>query len=467
MLSASRPVRSWRPAALFAALLLVGAACAPPPTPNATLVVTTTADTFDGVCDADCSLRDAIAASNALALVAGQPNQISVPAGTYTLAATAPIAILKQVIITGAGAATTTLDISSSTVAAPGGVFGPSVPLVINGLSVVSNNVPAADVLASCGTSGPRAVSLFNVAATGLAATTSACDTTVVNSTITGPATVLEPFALAVTNSVVPFGSATISPARITLVSATVTGPSATDGSTQNATVSIQPAGGALNVPVSITTSRFVGVGLQLGGAAPGSINANVLSTSFGMTGPNGPVSLTVGEGSTARILNSTVYGGGAAGALRALGTLSAESVTATTNGPAITVGATGTANVRRSVLSGAGGTCSGTINSLGRNAVVGASCGTPAATDLTVADEAALQLGILDLWGNPTPSLHRQPLPGSPLLDAIPPGPVTDLDCPTDATGGRSIDARGVLRPQGTGCDIGALEVQVTPPPG
>ncbi len=41
--------------------------------------VTTNSDTFDGVCDANCSLRDAIVASNTL------PGAVLVPAGTYLL----------------------------------------------------------------------------------------------------------------------------------------------------------------------------------------------------------------------------------------------------------------------------------------------------------------------------------------------------------------------------------------------
>ncbi|MEK7784651.1 MAG: CSLREA domain-containing protein [Chloroflexota bacterium] len=47
-------------------------------------VVTKTADTNDGACDADCSLREAIVAANA----AAGPDTIFIPAGTYTLTRT-------------------------------------------------------------------------------------------------------------------------------------------------------------------------------------------------------------------------------------------------------------------------------------------------------------------------------------------------------------------------------------------
>lgn len=460
--------RFWKIAAMSAVVLVAGAACAPPPTLNEPLAVTTTADTFDGVCDlTDCSLRDAVAASNALAPAAGIPNRITMPAGAYTLSVSSPIEVLKPLIITGANSALTTLDVTGSTVAAPGGVFDATLAFVLNGIGVTSTDSPAADVLVTCEGHAPRPVSLFNVSTTGLLATSASCDATVVNTAVSGPATVLTPFAFSASSSTVPFPSTTIAPMRFTLVSSTVTGPSATDGSTQNATIDIQAPVGVANIPVNITGSRLVGVGMQLGGTTPGMVTTNVLSSSFGMTGPGGPLSLTVGAGSTAKLVNSTVYAGGPAGALRVGGSLIAESLTATTNGPAIATSAGGTTTVRRSVLSSAtAATCSAPITSLGYNVVVGTSCGAATATDVSVASEAALALSTLDRWGNPTPSLHRLPLAGSPLLDVIPPGLASDLDCPTDVNGGRSIDARGIRRPQGTGCDIGALEVEVAPPP-
>ena len=96
----------------------------------ATYTVTKTADTFDGVCDADCSLRDAIVAANDN----GGTNTITLPAGTYDLtlsganadcsldeggAATSEnicdldVAGYQNLTIRGAGAGTTIINASN------------------------------------------------------------------------------------------------------------------------------------------------------------------------------------------------------------------------------------------------------------------------------------------------------------------------------------------------------------------
>ena len=81
----------------------------------ASFTVTKTADTNDGTCDSDCSLREAIIAANA------NPgaDTITLPAGTYTLSiagagedasATGDLDINGEVTITGAGAGSTIID---------------------------------------------------------------------------------------------------------------------------------------------------------------------------------------------------------------------------------------------------------------------------------------------------------------------------------------------------------------------
>jgi predicted outer membrane repeat protein len=70
--------------------------------------------------------------------------------------------------------------------------------------------------------------------------------------------------------------------------------------------------------------------------------------------------------------------------------------------------------------------------------------------------DGADPQLDPLASNGGPTQT--RAPAATSPLVDAIP-----EADCNPD---GVTTDQRGVDRPQGPGCDIGAVELVPPPPP-
>ena len=88
------------------------------PVNAATFTVTKTADTNDGTCDADCSLREAIASANA----ASDADIVSVPAGTYiiTLAGTddtnalGDFDITNPVNIVGAGSGSTIIQEGTS-----------------------------------------------------------------------------------------------------------------------------------------------------------------------------------------------------------------------------------------------------------------------------------------------------------------------------------------------------------------
>jgi hypothetical protein len=84
-----------------------------------------------------------------------------------------------------------------------------------------------------------------------------------------------------------------------------------------------------------------------------------------------------------------------------------------------------------------------GITQSLGYNLSDDESCNLYEPTDLIVADA---MLGPLQDNGGPTET--HDLLPGSPAIDA------GSMDCPPPDT-----DQRGVARPQGAGCDIGAVE--------
>ena len=107
------PSSSWRAfLSVVAGLLLYSIS---PFADAATFTVTKTADTNDGTCNGDCSLREAITAANA----AAGTDTITLPAGTYTLSiaganedanATGDLDITESVTINGVSAATTIVD---------------------------------------------------------------------------------------------------------------------------------------------------------------------------------------------------------------------------------------------------------------------------------------------------------------------------------------------------------------------
>lgn len=114
-----------------------------------------------------------------------------------------------------------------------------------------------------------------------------------------------------------------------------------------------------------------------------------------------------------------------------------------------------GTTGIAGSIVAGnAGGDCALVPADGGHNLAGDATCGFP------VADP---QLGPLGPHGGPTPD--REPLPTSPAINVIPVGTATGL---TDAISGvpvvlcapGTLDQRGVPRPQGSRCDVGAVEV-------
>jgi uncharacterized repeat protein (TIGR01451 family) len=97
----------------------------------------------------------------------------------------------------------------------------------------------------------------------------------------------------------------------------------------------------------------------------------------------------------------------------------------------------------------GAGGNCfdsGGFLNSLGHNLDSGNTCGFSVAGDISNADPL---LGPLQ--DNGVTTLTHALLPGSPAIDKG-----DDYSCP-------ATDQRGVVRPQGAVCDIGAYEFEGT----
>jgi CSLREA domain-containing protein len=94
-------------------------------------------------------------------------------------------------------------------------------------------------------------------------------------------------------------------------------------------------------------------------------------------------------------------------------------------------------------------GMCSGPITSNGYNLESGTSCGFTGSGDLQKTDPM-----LADIAHNGGFAQTQALLPGSPAIDAISPSA-----CPPPGD-----DERGVSRPQGPACDIGAYEVAASP---
>jgi Right handed beta helix region len=109
-------------------------------------------------------------------------------------------------------------------------------------------------------------------------------------------------------------------------------------------------------------------------------------------------------------------------------------------------------------VAQGAEGNClANPTTSHGYNLSDDDTCGFTEPTDREDAGDPLL--GPLAANGGATRTLLPQP--GSPLIDAI-----ATVSCQGNGAAGITADQRGVARPQGLGCDIGAVEVEVSIPP-
>jgi hypothetical protein len=93
-------------------------------------------------------------------------------------------------------------------------------------------------------------------------------------------------------------------------------------------------------------------------------------------------------------------------------------------------------------------------IASFGRNIDSGTDCHL-SDTVPNQADQSDTNPLIGPLQNNGGSTMTMALLPGSPALDKV---PTTGAGCPT-------TDQRGIPRPQGPACDIGAFELQVQPP--
>jgi hypothetical protein len=223
-------------------------------------------------------------------------------------------------------------------------------------------------------------------------------------------------------------------------------------------------SGNAGVVVVGSTISNNVGPVGAGGTGSPGTIvvrdstisGNSALESGAGGVGAIGPITVT----------NSTVVDN-EAGSIGGGGIFSDSSVTlayATVAGNRVSGSAANVVSPRLSAFGsvvalpiGGSGNCQARTTSNGFNFSDDSTCGLAASTDRQGVGDPLLG----PLADNGGPTLTRAPLALSPLVDAIAPE-----SCQADGAAGVTTDQRGVLRPQGVDCDIGAVDVAGVPTP-
>jgi len=397
-----------------------------------TFPVTKTADTNDGVCDPDCSLREAIDAAN----TNPGADDVPVPAGLYLLTL-GQLTITDDVSIAGADQATTIID---GNVNLPGRVFEIQSDTVVEISSVTIQNGGSPDYQYDPLLIGGGILNSGDLALT---------DTTVRRNRATdflfqgiGGGIFNDTGTLSLYNTTVSGNGVAGDGGGIFNRSGTVNLTDSTVMSNGAGSAGGIFNGGILTLTNSTVsgngaiTDAFDGIGggiwnrgdMTLTNSTVSGNQAGYYDFPYLATGTGGGI-LNSGAG-TARMINSTVTGNRAYESGGGISNFNALSLTGTI--------------VADNVVDN----CGGSVDSLGYNLADDTSCGFTQLTDLVVADA---MLGPLQDNGGPTET--HDLLPGSPAIDA------GSMDCPPPDT-----DQRGVARPQGTDCDIGAVEYMPEP---
>lgn len=462
--------------------------------PVHSLHVNSTADPGDGHCDAvECTLREAILAANA----APGPARITVPAGTYTLLAdgiledaglTGDLDVTDHLDIFGAGAGQTAVDGAGLDRVLH--VIG-SVHVKLFGITIQNGFVDlGAGLRNDGGTLHIKDVAFTNNLATGLfegnhtgrnegGGIFNDGALTLVDVTFDGNRTDQDYFGDGVGGAIVNYGS--VRATRTTFANSWAAAGGAIYNLGADVTLNdcsfnrsfVRFFGGAIfNESGAVRLSRcqatngnesIVNQGDMaitdstirdnIGDRVIGGIwNQGTLrifaSTISGNSGSFGTGLLTHGPATLANVtLSGNVGGWGIVngGAL----TLVNSTVVGNAGGPGeegggISNQGSGNVALRATIIAGnADADCNGTVVSLGHNLDGDGSCQLDGKGDLT----ADPLLGPLQDNGGPTAT--HAPQPDSPAVDHIP----SDL-CAVN------VDQRGVARPQGTACDVGAVEI-------
>ena len=389
----------------------------------AVYTVTKTADTSDGMCDADCSLREAVAAANASAdNDTIEFSSLFSSVQTITLGGSEIVfAANGSLTVNGPGASLLTISGNNQS-----RIFasGANVVVNINNLRFTGGNGVGA-------INTGRGGAIYNVGGTMV----------ITNSILTGN-TAANGGALNNAAS-----SSPSVPANLTIIGCAITGNSSTSSGAamqnfststlhlRNTTVSGNTSSGTgiagafqANGTVTITNSTFSG------NSAPAGTGGGVYY--------NGTTSLTMTN--TTIVNNSSSAGGGG---LNRTGTTAAV-------------------NIRNTIIANNNGAGTspdalGAVNSQGNN-IIGNNTGSTGwiASDLQNVNPMLDALASNGGLGN-----THLPQAGSPAINAGQ-NCVVDLSCSTgNPPVAVTTDQRGVARPQGGTVDIGAVEVQAAAP--
>jgi CSLREA domain-containing protein len=458
---------------------------------GATFTVTKTADTADGTCDADCSLREAVIAANALA----GADTIVVPAGTYVLtlvganedaSATGDLDITDLVTLNGAGAATTIIDgnatdrvfhiTSAGTNFTVTGVtirngrvagFGGGINKEGAGFVQITSAVVTANVITSSGFGGGinnNDGAAFNIDLTTVSNNTTGGFGGGINNNLNGALTVRDSTVSG--NSATGFGGGGInnnSSGTLLVTRSTISGNSAQNG------------GGVSNNFGGIATITFATIS---GNTATGNIGGGgILNNSSGRL--NLYVSTVSGNASAG-------FGGGglmsnSTGQLDLqINTISGNTTTGSNGGGGIyqnstptiaalislTIADNSSTNGGANLHINSGQTPLTVLNTIIANPVGGPNCGTlgPTSNGFNLASDASCNLAAAGDAQNANPLLG--PLAnngGLTQTHGLTAGsPAIDTGSPAVSPG----DQRGVARPVGAGFDKGAFEGTISAPP-
>jgi hypothetical protein len=443
----------------------------------ATITVTTTADVIHRPgCATDgftlpCSLRDATIFANA-----NRGTTITLPAGIYTLtippdatddATTGDLNLTANVIINGADAATTIIQASATDssagidrVLAIGNPDPSSVTATINNVTVRNGKWASSQ-------SGGGGMYI------GIFATAILNDSVIRGNTAINTASVGTVFGGGIYNF-----DGTLTLNGTTVSGNSVTGNAANGGGIANdldrpltlndSIVSDNTAdgggggiinSGALSLNNSVISGNRAssGGGIVSNGTRELILNNSTISSNVATVGEGGGISIGVMGLTT--LTNSTISGNIASTGGAIFGFAYSVTINATTivgNSSGINFSSLffsmSTLSLRNSLLANAGANCSGPLTSSDYNLSSDASC-----MSLTQPhDMNNINPLIGPLAGNGGPTQTHALLSGSPALNRI---PAVGANCP-------ATDQRGVARPQGLGCDIGAYEAVPVPVP-